>query len=205
MTISHLIAFAGTLLVLAVVPGPSDAAVVARSLASGFTQALIMVSGIVVADLLFILLAVYSLSELADSFANLFAIVKYICGFYLIWLGTSTFRSQASTSTTSERPKTIGYSSFFAGLLMTLGDPKAILFYMGLFPAFVDLATITIAQILTLMAIAACIVGGVKASYAYLADRAKQFFNNTRIRNILNKVAGSVLVITGLWLLLDRS
>ena len=189
------------MLVLAVAPGPSDVAVVSRSLTAGFKQGLWMVGGIVVADLLFILVAVYGLTELA-SYTFVFTLVKHTCGAYLIFLGLSAFKPQVNDA--PQRSKFEGSSSFSAGLLITLGDPKAIFFYMGLFPAFVDLATIAPTDTALVMLIAMTVVAGVKAVYAYLAKRAKRFFENDAVRRRLERVAGSVLVGTGLFLLVVK-
>ncbi len=202
MTVSSIAALFGTLFILAVAPGPSDFAVVARSIASGFKQSLFMVGGIVAADFLFILLAIYGLAEVAESMDRLFVFVKYACGAYLIWLGVSLLRLRAVASVPETR-KVSGYSSFLGGLLITLGDPKAILFYMGLFPAFVDLSTVSVADTVIIMLVVTLVVGGVKALYAYLADRAKLLFENARIRRKLDIAAGVVLISTGLFLLIS--
>ena len=199
MTVSSIAALFGTLFILAVAPGPSDFAVVARSIASGFKQSLFMVGGIVAADFLFILLAIYGLAEVAESMGRLFVFVKYACGAYLIWLGVSSL-SLRPVASASEPRKVASYSSFLGGLLITLGDPKAILFYMGLFPAFVDLSTVSVADTVIIMLIVTVVVGGVKALYAYLADQAKLLFENARIRRTLDIAAGGVLVCTGLFL-----
>ncbi|CAN5895599.1 hypothetical protein BH24DEI2_BH24DEI2_04170 [soil metagenome] len=161
-----------------------------------------MVGGIVVADVLFVLLAVYGLTELT-AYTALFALVKYACGAYLIFLGLSAFRPQQAGKVTKSR-KMRGTSSFFAGLLITLGDPKAILFYMGLLPAFVDLSRVTLADTALIMLAAVTVVGGVKMGYAYSAEWAKHFFENDTVRHRLERVAGGVLVGTGLFLFLGR-
>lgn len=204
MTGSSIAALIATMFVLAVVPGPSDFAVVARSIAAGFGQGLITISGIVAADLLFIVLAVYGLAEVADWLGGLFAVVKYACGAYLIWLGIASLRSRPTETDLPELRSSKGYSSFLAGLTITLGDPKAILFYMGLFPAFVDLAHVSIADTLTIMLVAILLVGGVKTSYAYLAHRAKRLFANIRLRRRLDRLAGGILIVTGLFILFSR-
>lgn len=209
MTGNSIAALAGTMLVLAVVPGPSDLAVVARSIASGFAQALIMVGGIVAADILFIALAIYSLAEVAESLGAWFLGVKYVCGAYLIWLGVTALKARSASADlafiqTSKADKSSGFSSFLGGLLITLGDPKAILFYMGLFPAFVDLAQVSIRDTLVIMLIATGVVGGVKTGYAYLADRAKHLFTNPRLRQTLDAVAGMILICTGLFLIVKE-
>ena len=204
MTISSVAALVGTMLILAIAPGPSDFAVVARSIAAGLAQGLLMVGGIVVADLLFILVAVHGLAEVAQSLDRLFALVKYACGAYLIFLGITSLRPRTKVADVSEVRKASGYSSFFGGLLITLGDPKAILFYMGLFPAFVDLSKVSLADTTVIMMIAIIVVGSVKAIYACLAERAKLLFENDAVRRKLDIAAGGVLVCTGLFLLLAR-
>ncbi|WP_228021489.1 LysE family translocator [Vasconcelosia minhoensis] len=190
------------MLILAIVPGPSDVAVVARSIAAGFRHALLMVGGILLADFLFIFLAIYGLATAAESMGSLFTIVKSLCGAYLIGLGIGSIRSRSKAMGTSKFKGFPQFSSFLSGLLITLGDPKAILFYMGLFPAFVDLANISTAEIITIMLIATITVGGVKTAYAYLAESAKLFFEHPRARRTLDIAAGGVLMGTGLWLLL---
>lgn len=204
MTAGSLTALFGTMLILAIVPGPSDFAVVARSIASGFRHALLMVSGILLADFLFIVLAIYGLAAAAESLGSLFAIVKYLCGAYLIGLGISSLRSRPQALGISKIKGFSQFSSFLSGLLITLSDPKAILFYMGLFPAFVDLASLSAAEIIVIMLIATVTVGGVKTGYAYLAERAKLFFEHPRAKRTLDVAAGGVLIGTGI-LLLSRN
>lgn len=72
---------------------------------------------------------------------------------------------------------------------------------MGLFPAFVNLQTIFIDQTLLIVGIAALIIGGVKATEVYLADRAKRVLENVRVQKILNMMSGCVLLGTSLALL----
>lgn len=191
------------MLVLSVAPGPSDFAVVARSISAGFAQALFMIAGIVIADFLFIALAVLSLAGVAESLGNLFVLVKYACGAYLIWLGAGSFRHSSTSAGLPEIREESGYTSFLSGLLITLGDPKAILFYLGLFPAFVDLPNITVVDTVVIMVIATVVVGGVKTSYAYLADRAKLLLENSSLRKGMDMAAGSVLIGVGVFLLVS--
>lgn len=221
MTLSSVLALVSTLLVLAIVPGPSDFAVVARSLAFGFPQAVIMVGGIISADVLFIVLVVYGLAELAAGMESVFTLITYGCSGYLIWMGWTALKSalpdrQRESSPSSNSPgavetakqtnrsqgkQTGSSSSFLGGLLLTLGEPKALLFYMGFFPAFLDLGSLAIADTLLLMLIIVTIVGGVKLTYAYLANRARLWFENAVWRRRLDLLAGGMLMGIGLLLL----
>lgn len=201
MNFSQTVALFGVMFVLSITPGPSDFAVVARSLTAGFTQGVIMTLGIIAGDFLFIAFAIYSLREIAESMGSLFLLIKYVCAAYLIWLGVGAFQSSLKPtslpiSKQSVAKRSSSYSSFFSGLLMTLGDPGAILFYMGLFPAFVNLRTISVTQTLMIMGMAALIIASVKITEAYLADRTKGFFDNARMQKTLNMLADCVFIST---------
>ncbi|MDH3858561.1 MAG: LysE family translocator [Gammaproteobacteria bacterium] len=192
----------GTLIVLAIIPSISVLAVTARAVAFGFTHGMFTALGIVVADIIFILIAVYGLALLAGLMGEQFTWIKTIGGIYLIWLGISLCRADAKTRNTDEIKQSSWGSSFLAGFLITLGDQKAILFYLGFFPAFIDLSRMTPADTLAIIVIAVVGVGGAKLVYAYLADRASQAFKNTRAVLAINTLAASVMIVVGLTLLL---
>jgi threonine/homoserine/homoserine lactone efflux protein len=192
----------GALIVLAIIPSISVLAVSARAAAFGFTHGLFTAIGIVVADILFILIAVYGLVFVAELMGEQFTLVKYLGGVYLIWLGVSLWRADTKTRSSGEIGESSLGSSFLTGFLITLGDQKAILFYLGFFPAFVDLERMTPVDTLLIILIAILGVGGAKLVYAYLADRASLIFKNTRAIRGLNGFAAAVMIMVGVALLL---
>ncbi len=187
---------------LAIIPSISVLAVSARAAAFGFTHGLFTAIGIVVADILFILIAVYGLVFVAELMGEQFTLVKYLGGVYLIWLGVSLWRADTKTRSSGEIGESSLGSSFLTGFLITLGDQKAILFYLGFFPAFVDLERMTPVDTLLIILIAILGVGGAKLVYAYLADRASLIFKNTRAIRGLNGFAAAVMIMVGVALLL---
>jgi len=188
--------------VLAIIPSVSVLAVTARSAAFGFTHGVLTALGIVVADILFILVAVYGLALVAELMGAQFKFVQYLGGAYLIWLGISLWRADVKTRQSDEVKQSSHSSSFLTGFLITLGDQKAILFYLGFFPAFIDLSRMTKADTLIIIMIAIIGVGGAKLVYAYLADRARTAFKNTRAVRAINILAACVMIAVGLTLLL---
>ena len=88
------------------------------------------------------------------------------------------------------------------GLMITLGDQKAILFYLGFFPAFIDLSRMTAADTLIIIVIATIGVGGAKLVYAYLADRARVMLNDSGAARGLNLLAAGIMIAVGIVLLL---
>jgi threonine/homoserine/homoserine lactone efflux protein len=192
----------GALIVLAIIPSVSVLAVTARSAAFGFTHGVLTALGIVAADILFILIAVYGLALVAELMGAQFKLVQYLGGAYLIWLGISLWRADTKARQSDEVKQSSHSSSFLTGFLITLGDQKAILFYLGFFPAFVDLSRMTPADTLIIIMIAIIGVGGAKLVYAYLADRARTVFENTRAVRGINILAACVMIAVGLSLLL---
>jgi len=193
----------GTMIALSAVPGPSDFAVVACALSTGLRKAALMIVGIIIADICFILLAIYGLSAMAMAFEPVFLVLKYVGAVYLLWLGIRTLRAAPTKANVTTMPATpqSAFGSFSSGFLITLGDPKAVLFYLSLFPAFVDLAHLNLTDTVTIMLIATLAIAGVKGAYAYLATHALGFFANNNYPHYINHVAGSVLIVTGGWLI----
>jgi threonine/homoserine/homoserine lactone efflux protein len=192
----------GSLIVLAIVPSVSVLAVTARAVAFGFTHGLFTALGIVVADILFILVAVYGLALIADMMGEQFRFIQFIGAGYLIWLGISLWRADAHSRRCETVRQSSWSSSFLTGFLITLGDQKAIFFYLGFFPAFIDLSTMTPMDTLIIVLIAIVGVGGAKLVYAFLADRASVMFKDSRALRGMNVLAAGIMIAVGIALLL---
>ena len=200
LTLPAIASLATIMLIGALVPSVSVLAVTTRSAAHGFSHGALTALGIVTGDLIFILIAIYGLALLAAALGDHFDLIRYIGGAYLIWLGFAFWHSRpaqaaARSSAASAR------SSFLTGLLITLADQKAILFYLGFFPAFVDLATLTLADTGIILAVAAFAVGAPKLLYAWLAERAGRLLHSKRMTRMLQAVAGTTLIGVGLVLI----
>ena len=202
MTLNSTIALFMTMFVLAIIPSPSVFTVIARSITSGFYQGLLTVVGIVIGDFVFILLAIYGLSILAENLDSLFVLVKYIGSLYLIGLGIVLWRSRVKVEAIKAIKDSSWLTSLMSGLLITLSDQKAILFYMGFFPAFLDLSKLTLVDTGMILAIATIAVGGAKLSYAYLANQSRNFLQSIKAQKFMNILAGSVMIITGIFILI---
>ena len=200
MTLGSIIALFGSMIVLAFIPSVSVLVVSARSAASGFTHGVFATIGIVAGDIIFIILAIYGLSVLAELMGSRFSLIKYLGGAYLIWLGIKLWRSGPNTGEVDNNIEPSLLSSFLTGLFITLGDQKAILFYSGFFPAFLDLSSVSLADTGIIIVIATLAVGGAKLVYAYMADRASLLLSNSSATKIINIVAGTVMVGVGVLL-----
>jgi threonine/homoserine/homoserine lactone efflux protein len=198
MTIESSIAFAIAMIILAASPGPGVFATVAQALAGGFRSTLEVIAGIVAGDLVFLLLAVFGLSALARTLGEFFIVIKIAGGGYLIWLGIKMWLAEPVPPEESHGiKKQTGTQRFLGGLLITLGNPKVILFYVGFLPTFMDLGGLTTMDIVIVASLVAVVLVLVLGSYAYSASRARVFFTKPRAIRNLNRGAGAIMVGAG--------
>jgi len=198
MTIESSIAFTIAMIILAASPGPGVFATVAQALAGGFRSALDVIAGIVAGDLVFLLLAVFGLATLARTLGEFFIVIKIAGGGYLIWLGIKMWLAKpVSPEKDPGGKKQTGAQRFLGGLLITLGNPKVILFYVGFLPTFMDLGSLATRDIVIVASLVAVVLVLTLGAYAYSASRARVFFTKPRAIRILNRGAGTVMMGAG--------
>lgn len=205
MTVFSMLGLAGAMFVLAITPGPGVFATVARALASGFKNASFVVLGIVAGDLIFLLLAIYGLSAMAELLGGFFTLVKYLGGAYLIWLGYKIWTSKPNPTQVQGLVELSWKSNFFSGLAITLSNPKVILFYLGFLPTFVNLSALTHVDVMIVALIVSLVLGSVMLGYAYFATRTKSLFSDEENEKRMNRLAGGVMVSTGTLLVVKAS
>jgi threonine/homoserine/homoserine lactone efflux protein len=192
-----LLALFGAMLIVALVPGPAVFAVIARTFSSGFSRGLMMIIGITLGDFIFILLALFGLSIISEIMGTTFLIIKYASAAYLIWLGVNLIKSKATPEDIKASKESSLVTNLATGLMINLGNPKAIVFYIGLFPAFIDVNNVVAADVLAIMGVATLAFGSVNICYALLALRAKKMLKNPNASSLINKTAGTIMVSTG--------
>ncbi|MCP3922602.1 MAG: LysE family translocator [Desulfobacterales bacterium] len=179
--------------ILAITPGPGVLATVAKSLATGFQNSLGLILGIVLGDAIFLLFAIFGLSFVAKVMGDFFIIVKYCGSLYLIWIGIKIFITKETNI--SETSKT---GNFITGLLITLSNPKVILFYCGFLPTFLDLSNLKNTDIMIVFFVILSILASVLMAYAYLGESTRSLIKNKKSLRRVNKIAGCVMVTSGI-------
>ncbi len=197
MTLSITLALFFAMLVLAVLPGPGVMLVMLRTLSHGFAAGAAAAVGIVAGDFVFIALAIYGLSTLSQLLGSFFLVVKYAGAAYLIYLGVKMLLTKPSENKTTLNPTVRHATHFFAGLLTTLSNPKAILFYISFFPAFIDLANVNALDIIIILFVATVAIGGVMLLYAYATLKSGKIFKGTLGARYLRYGSGSLLIGSG--------
>ncbi len=189
---------------LAALPSTSVALVVTRSATRGMPDGIAAAAGIVAGDLCFVTLAILGMSVLAQSMGAFFAIIKYAGGAYLIWTGWRLLQASNRPHPLSPSPSPSQYTlltSFASGLLITLGDVKAIVFYASLFPLFVDMTNLKTGDVAAIIVLTTLTVGGVKVTYAVAARQIVQRLRTTRAQRCGQRLGGTLLIGAGTYMI----
>ena len=139
MTTALLLAYVGTVVVLALTPGPSVMLGSAHGMRYGARGTLPTIAGDLSANSLQMLAASLGLGAIITNSASAFTVVKWAGVAYLAWMGINHLR-HAKESLTERATEAIRnpWSRYAQGFLTSASNPKAIVFFAALFPQFID-------------------------------------------------------------------
>ncbi len=198
MTFEYAVAFAVAMFLWAILPGPGLAAVVSRALGSGPKAGIAVIVGLIVADVIFMGIAIVGLLAIATTMGPMFQFVKYAGAAYLIWRGYRAFVGAERPMAVEARASGVLWRDIGLGLLVTLGNPKAILFYGALLPAFLDMTKIGFADFLVLTGIVVGVSALVYGGYMILTDRARRLMASAKAVKRLEQATGTILIGAGI-------
>lgn len=188
--------------ILGLSPGPAVFATVARSISLPFKKTAFFIAGIVLGDFVFAILAMGGLAMLVSQQQILFHILKLVGALYLLYLGMMALISNSTLknvqAVTTERRMKL----FVSGLLLTAGNPKDLLFFVSFLPAFIDLTTAGIVQMLIAAVLIALTFTVTLSFYAVLVSITREWLSNKRIFIWFDKIAGVILIVVGLTIIL---
>jgi threonine/homoserine/homoserine lactone efflux protein len=192
LEVTALAIFAGALAVAAGSPGPSIAALTARVLTGGIGSVIPFLAAMWVGEGIWLTCAILGLSALATHFATLFLVIKYAGVAYLLFLAWRMWASEPGE--TAELPRARdGWRMFAAGIALTLGNPKIILFYMALLPGLIDLARVDPLGWAQLIVVMLTVLMAVDLAWAFTAERARRLLRSPRAMKTANRVSATVM------------
>ena len=196
MALSSFLAYTLALGIAAAIPGPGIAALVGRALGTGFRRTMPMLAGLVLGDLIYLTFAILGLALLAHTFETAFRIVRIAGALYLLWLAWKFWTAGLTPEKIERSPgKRDGLMSFAAGLAVTLGNPKTIVFYLALLPVVIDMTGVSFADWSVLAVLTVLILYAVLVPYIALASRARSALADRATLKTVNRTAA--LAMTG--------
>lgn len=181
------------------VPGPVWVALTARSLSGGFAAAWPLAIGVAIGDLVWPLAAILGLSWIEGTYGDFLQILRWVAAAIFLIMGFLLIRKPAATLNADSRLTRPGHwAGFSVGVAAVIGNPKAILFYMGALPGFFTLERLTTPDIIAIIAISALIPMAGNLGLALFLDRARQLLSSPESVRKLNIGSGILLIAVGL-------
>lgn len=193
MDLASLLIFAGALLVAAGSPGPSIAALVARVVTGGWRGVLPFIAAMWIGEAIWLTLAVWGLAAIAESLHLLFTFIKYLGVAYLAWLAWRMWTAPVAVDAKALPQARTGLRMFGAGMAVTLGNPKIMVFYLALLPAIIDLKAVTVIGWLELTATMFLVLAAIDLAWAGLAAQARRVLRSPRALRAANRVSAGVM------------
>lgn len=194
MELSALLLFAGALLVAAGSPGPSVAALVARVLTHGWRSVLPFAAAMWIGEAAWLIAAVVGLAAIAEAFHWVFVVIKWAGVAYLLYLAWHMWHAPVEM-----RDEEAGFEPgsafrmFFAGLTVTLGNPKIMMFYLALLPTLIDLGSVGALGLAELTLVMVAVLALVDLAWIVAAARARLLLTSPRAMRIANCVGATAM------------
>ena len=194
--------FVVAIVVFLMIPGPGNLALITSTGKGGLRGGFASIFGLITGDQVLMWMAVAGVAALLSAYPPAFHAVQWLGAAYLAWLGLRMILTKAG-----DRPvlQIKPHHYFKQSLIITLLNPKAIVFYMAFFPLFVDPAR---HQGLLTFGVMAATIAALTFLYGlivvllthFLAERLRA---NPKISGGLQKLAGMFLIGFGVKLALS--
>ena len=201
------LAFVAATAIMIALPGPSVLLTVAHSISFGWKRGLLTVAGATAGIAVQLLVAAIGLVSLLDLVARAFDWLRWAGAAYLIYLGIRQWRSAHLPIELESRGRTgknLMTHLFTQGMVVTLFNPKSLIFIAAFLPQFMDAARPAAGQLALIVPSFLAITFGVTSVWALAAGNARTLLRGRRAFQSLLKTAGGLMVLAGIGLFLAR-
>ena len=197
------LAFVVATTIMIALPGPSVLLTVAHSISFGWQHALATVAGATMGIAVQLIVAAIGLTSLLNVVAEAFEWLRWAGAAYLVYLGIKQWRSASEPLEfdTSSVSKT---NLFVQGLVITIPNPKSLIFIAAFLPQFIDAARPLGLQFIFIVPTFLVITFTVTSVWALVAGNVRGFLQSQRAFRSVLRAAGGLMIIAGVGLALAR-
>ena len=199
-----LVAFVATCILLGLTPGPNMSLILASTLTSGLRAGLVTLAGTTTGLALLVAGAALGMTSVMVFMSEWFDVIRWVGALYLVYLGARTLWQLRRRAGGLPLPlRKAGANLYFEGLLVSLSNPKVLLFLGAFLPQFIDPAADAVLQLSLLAVLFVVVLALVDVCYTLAFARARSTLGAARLR-LLDGAAGVLLLLGGLALALAR-
>lgn len=193
MSLSASAIFALALIVDAGSPGPAVAALVSRVMTNGFRNVLPFLAALWLGEAIWLSLTVAGLAVVAQTFGAVFLIVRFIGVGYLFYLAWTMWHASSPMPAVPRPGGHRPWRMFVGGLLVSIGNPKNVVFYLALLPTLIDLPAVGLTEWAELVATMLLTLGTIDLAWSLAAVQARRLLANGRAMRTANRVSASLM------------
>src|SRR6056297_2874984 len=168
-------------------------------MSGGFRAAWPLAMGVVVGDVIWPLVAILGVTWIVSVFDGFMLVLKWVACLTFLTMGYMLIQSAGKAIAKDSRLTRPGmWAGFIAGVAVILGNPKAVLFYMGVLPGFFALASVTPLDVAAIMAVSMAVPLLGNLALALLVGRVRGLLTSPKALRRTNLTSGGLLLIVGL-------
>ena len=199
LAFSDLALYAIAVFILFITPGPVWVALLARAMSGGFQAAWPLALGVAIGDAVWPVLAILGVSWVVNEIAGIMIILRYVAAVVFLTLGALLIL-KANIALSSDRRLTRPgmWAGFVAGVVVILGNPKAILFYSGVLPGFFDLTRVTAWDVFAIVVVSILTPLLGNLTIAAFVNRTRDLLQTPEALRRINRISGGLLIAVGI-------
>lgn len=186
-------------------PGPAIFLAIANGLTNGMKTVAISSLANILGLFILSTISIAGLGAILTTSATLFMIVKIVGAFYLFYLAYKQFKSvgesKISETNTHKHNKRGSKEFFLEAFFLAVTNPKPIMFFIALFPQFIDIEASILPQFLILTGTFMFLSFFILLGYGFVAKNAKRYLNDTHKMAWFHRITGGIFIAMGLGLL----
>lgn len=195
MSFATWLGFLVAAIVIAVTPGPGAVLSMSTGMRHGYPSAFAAILGLQAALIVQVAIVAAGLGALLAASDAAFTALRLAGAAYLVWLGIEKWRAPVAVPVEGSAARSGGF--FVQGLLVNLGNPKAIVFVAALVPQFIDPGRELLPQYLAIVATLCATDIVVMSGYALAAAAIGRWLADPGALRLQNRVFGSIFVAAG--------
>ena len=199
LAFSDLALYTVAVFILFITPGPVWVALLARAVSGGFHAAWPLAVGVAIGDAVWPILAILGVSWVVNEIAGIMIILRYVAAAVFLTMGAVLMlKADVALSGDKRLTRPGMWAGFIAGVLVILGNPKAILFYMGVLPGFFDLTEVGAWDVLAIVVVSILTPLLGNLAVAGFVNHARDLLQTPEAVRRINRISGGLLIAVGI-------
>ncbi|MGK2235815.1 MAG: homoserine/homoserine lactone efflux protein [Pseudomonadota bacterium] len=200
--VAALAVFIPTFFFVSITPGMCMTLAMTLGMSIGVRRTLWMMIGELLGVASVAIAAVLGVASVMLNYPDAFAILKWVGGAYLIYIGVNMWRAKGKMSVDTSKPSNVSRKSLFTqGFVTAIANPKGWAFMISLLPPFISVEHAVAPQLLVLLGVIMTTEFLSMLAYATGGKSLRLFLSRGDNIKWMNRIAGSLMGLVGIWLI----